>query len=94
VLNTVFAAPFVKTASVGVGQAGSLEYRVGTCFAPNLCLDTTTVSADTETTVRAKLSFTLGDNLVCEGTLRRSDTTTSANQKTYEARCRYRIPLE
>ena len=94
VLNAVFASPFVKTASVGVGQAGSLEYRVGTCFAPNLCLDTTTVAADTETTIRAKLSFTLGDNLVCEGTLRRSDTATSANQKTYEARCRYRIPLE
>jgi len=93
-LNTVFAAPFVKTASIAVGQQGALEYRLGTCFAPNLCFDTTTVSAETETTLRAKFSLTIGDDLVCEGALRRSDASTTSSQETYEARCRYRIPLE
>ncbi|MFO0749582.1 MAG: translocation/assembly module TamB domain-containing protein [Myxococcota bacterium] len=94
VLNTVFKAPFVKTASVAVGQQGNLEYRLGTCFAPNLCFDTTTVNSDAETTLKAKFSLTIGDNLVCEGTLSRSDVATTTLQETYEARCRYRIPLE
>ena len=57
VINTVLSAPFVRTASVGVDQKGNLEYRLGTCFAPNLCFDTTTVSDDTETTLRAKFSL-------------------------------------
>jgi len=94
VINTVLSAPFVRTASVGVDQKGGLEYRVGTCFAPNLCFDTTTVSDDTETTLRAKFSLSIGDDVVCEGTLRRSDTGATTAQETYEARCRYRIPLE
>ncbi|MCC6621267.1 MAG: translocation/assembly module TamB domain-containing protein [Deltaproteobacteria bacterium] len=93
-LNTVFAAPFVKTASIAVSQQGALEYRVGTCFAPNLCFDTTTVAAETETTLRARFSLNIGDDLVCEGALRRSDASTTSAQETYEARCRYRIPLE
>ncbi len=93
VINGVLSAPFVKTASVGVGQKGAMEYRVGTCFAPNLCFDTTTVADDTETSLRARFSLALGDNLVCEGTLRRSDAATTTNQQTYQARCRYRIPL-
>jgi len=93
VINGVLSAPFVKTASVGVGQKGAMEYRVGTCFAANLCFDTTTVAADAETTLRARFSLLLGDNLVCEGTLRRSDAATTTNQQTYQARCRYRIPL-
>jgi len=94
VINTVLSAPFVRTASVGVDQKGGLEYRVGTCFAPNLCFDTTTVSDDTETTLRAKFSLSIGDDVVCEGTLKRSDTGATTSQETYEARCRYRIPLE
>lgn len=93
VINGVLSAPFVKTASVGVGQKGAMEYRVGTCFATNLCFDTTTVADDTETSLRARFSLALGDNLVCEGTLRRSDAATTTNQQTYQARCRYRIPL-
>ncbi len=93
VLNGVLAAPFLRTASVGVGQKGALEYRVGTCLAPNLCFDTTTIAADSETTLRARFSLALGDQLVCEGMLRRSDATTATNQQTYQARCRYRIPL-
>ncbi len=93
VLNGVLAAPFLRTASVGVGQKGALEYRVGTCLAPNLCFDTTTIAADTETTLRARFSLALGDQLVCEGTLRRSDANTTTNQQTYQARCRYRVPL-
>jgi hypothetical protein len=93
VINGLLSAPFVRTASVGVGQKGAMEYRVGTCFAPNLCFDTTTVADDTETTLRARFSLLLGDNLVCEGTLRRSDAATTTNQQTYQARCRYRIPL-
>lgn len=94
VINTVLSAPFVRTASVGVDQKGGLEYRVGTCFAPNLCFDTTTVSDDTETTLRAKFSLAIGDDVVCEGTLKRSDTGATTAQETYEARCRYRIPLD
>ncbi len=94
VINTVLSAPFVRTASVGVDQKGNLEYRLGTCFAPNLCFDTTTVSDDTETTLRAKFSLSIGDDVVCEGTLKRSDTGATTAQETYEARCRYRIPLE
>lgn len=94
-INAVLSAPFVRTASVGLDQKGGLEYRVGTCFAPNLCFDTTTVSDDTETTLRAKFSLSIGDDVVCEGTLKRSDTgATTTSQETYEARCRYRIPLE
>jgi hypothetical protein len=93
VLNSVLASPFLRTASVGVGQRGALEYRVGTCLAPNLCFDTTTVAGESETTLRARFSLALGDQLVCEGTLRRSDTTTTTNQQTYQARCRYRLPL-
>jgi hypothetical protein len=93
-LNNVFSAPFVKTASIAVGQQGAVETRLGTCFAPNLCFDTTTVSADTETTLKAKFSLSIGDDTVCEGALRRSDASTTTLQETYEARCRYRIPLE
>ena len=94
VINTVLSAPFVRTASVGVDQKGGFEYRVGTCFAPNLCFDTTTLSDDTETTLRAKFSLSIGDDVVCEGTLKRSDTGATSAQETYQARCRYRIPLE
>lgn len=94
VINTVLSAPFVRRASVGVDQKGGLEYRVGTCFAPGLCFDTTTVSDDTETTLRAKFSLAIGDDVVCEGTLKRSDGAATATQDTYQARCRYRIPLE
>ncbi len=93
VINTILAAPFVRRASVGLDQKGGLEYRVGTCFAPNLCFDTTTISDDTETTLRARFSLSIGDDVVCEGTLRRSDGVTTT-EETYEARCRYRIPLE
>lgn len=94
VINDVFSAPFVRRASVGVDQKGGLEYRLGTCFAPGLCFDTTTVSDDTETTLRAKFSLAIGDDVVCEGTLRRSDGAATSTQDTYQARCRYRIPLE
>lgn len=94
VINNVFSAPFVRRASVGVDQKGGLEYRLGTCFAPGLCFDTTTVSDDTETTLRAKFSLAIGDDVVCEGTLRRSDGAATSTQDTYQARCRYRIPLE
>lgn len=94
VINNVFSAPFVRRASVGVDQRGGLEYRLGTCFAPGLCFDTTTVSDDTETTLRAKFSLAIGDDVVCEGTLRRSDGAATSTQDTYQARCRYRIPLE
>ncbi|MBL8788119.1 MAG: translocation/assembly module TamB domain-containing protein [Deltaproteobacteria bacterium] len=94
VINAVLSAPFVRTASVGLDQKGSLEYRVGTCFAPNLCFDTTTVSDDTETRLRARFSLSIGDDLVCEGTLRRSEGGARTDDDAYEARCRYRIPLE
>lgn len=94
VINDVLSAPFVRRASVGVDQKGGLEYRLGTCFAPGLCFDTTTVSDDTETTLRAKFSLAIGDDVVCEGTLRRSDGAATSTQDTYQARCRYRIPLE
>ena len=66
--------------------------RSSTCFAPNLCVDTTTVSDDTETTLRAKFSLSIGDDFDCEGTLRRRGASATSSEETYEALCRYRLP--
>ncbi|TNF26655.1 MAG: hypothetical protein EP329_20895 [Deltaproteobacteria bacterium] len=96
VLNDVLKAPFIRTAAVGLSPGGDLRADVGTCFGRDLCFTTTAVQETTETTLRARFRLHLGDDLTCDGTLRRSDTavTTTATQEKYEARCRYRIPLD
>jgi|GEM_PF-1598319 len=95
ILNDVLKAPFIRTAAVGLSPGGDLRADVGTCFGRDLCFSTTAVQETTETTLRARFRLHLGDDLTCDGTLRRSDTTlTTATQEKYEARCRYRIPLD
>ena len=95
IFNDVLKAPFVRTAAVGLSREGDLRADVGTCFGPDLCFSTTAVQETTETTLRARFRLHLGDDLTCDGTLRRSDTAaTTSTEETYEARCRYRIPLD
>ncbi|MCA9517745.1 MAG: translocation/assembly module TamB domain-containing protein [Myxococcales bacterium] len=95
-VNEALKSPFVKTVSVGLGAEGDVRADVGTCFGPDLCITGTAVQETTETTLRARFRLRLGDDVTCDGTLRRSDTSTrsTVSNETYEARCRYRIPLE
>lgn len=93
--RNVLKAPFVQTASVGVGPQGDVRTRIGTCFGKDLCFRGTAVQETTETEVKAGFTLQLGDDLICDGTARRRDaTTTLDSDETYEARCRYRIPLD
>ncbi len=92
-LNDVLKSPFLRTASVGLNVRGDQEYTVGTCFSPDLCFRGTAVRETTETRLQARFRLQLGDNLTCDGTLRRSDAATST-EDSYRARCRYRIPLD
>lgn len=96
IVNEALKSAFVRTVAVGFGPEGDVRADVGTCFGPDLCITGTAVQETTETTLRARFRLRLGDDVTCDGTLRRSDTSTrrSVTDETYEARCRYRIPLD
>jgi len=96
VLSDILQAPFVRTVAVGLGREGDLRADVATCFGRDLCFTTSAVQEPTETTLRARFRLRLGDALTCDGTLRRSDAIRrrASSGENYEARCRYRIPLD
>lgn len=92
-LSSVLKAPFFEAFKARVGPQGTVTTQIVTEFGRAVQLHTKVTQAATETRVRAGFQFQLSDNLSLEGTLQRTDRAQNPTQ-TYEARFKYRIPID
>ena len=92
-ISSVLKAPFVEAFKARVGPQGTVTTQIVTEFGRAVQLHTKVTQAATETRVRAGFQFQLSDNLSLEGTLQRTDRAQNPTQ-TYEARFKYRIPID
>jgi hypothetical protein len=91
-VNDIIKSPIVEALNITVGAESvttRMIYRLGRAVR----LKTRVVQEATETRVSAGFTFQLSDALSLEGTLQRTDRSTNPTQ-TYEARFKYRIPIE
>ena len=92
-VSAILKAPFIDDVNVTLTQTGGTGIGLGTVFGRMLKLRTRAVQETTETRVSAGFEFRISDAISMEGRLLRIDSTTSPSQ-TYEARLKYRIPLD
>ena len=92
-LSSLLKAPFFEAFKARVGPQGTVTTQIVTEFGRAVQLHTKVTQAATETRVRAGFQFQLSDNLSLEGTLQRTDRAQNPTQ-TYEARFKYRIPID
>jgi len=92
-LSGVLKAPFFEAFKARVGPQGTVTTKIVTEFGRAVQLHTKVTQAASETRVRAGFQFQLSDNLSLEGTLQRTDHAQNPTQ-TYEARFKYRIPID
>lgn len=91
-VNDIIKSPIVEALNITVGAESvttRMIYRLGRAVR----LKTRVVQEATETRVSAGFTFQLSDALSLEGALQRTDRSANPTQ-TYEARFKYRIPLE
>lgn len=91
-VNDIIKSPIVEALNVTVGTESvstRMIYRLGRAVK----LRTRVIQDATETRVSAGFQFELSDALSLEGALQRTDRTTNPSQ-TYEAKFKYRIPVE
>lgn len=91
-VNDIIKSPIVEALNITVGAESvttRMIYRLGRAVR----LKTRVVQEATETRVSAGFTFQLSDSLSLEGALQRTDRSANPTQ-TYEARFKYRIPLE
>ena len=95
-VNKLLKAPFVDAVKLGLTQEGFVDTQIVTKFGRDVSLRTRAVQeAGDSTRLSARFEFRLTDDIVLEGRAVRStgNDFTNANER-YEARIKYRIPLD
>jgi len=93
--NALLAAPFVDAVNFGLTQEGFVDTEVITRFGRDLRLRTRAVQeAGNATRLNARFQFHISDSIVLEGSVDRTTGTSTTAADTYEARIKYRIPLD
>ncbi|MEZ4267890.1 MAG: translocation/assembly module TamB domain-containing protein, partial [Myxococcota bacterium] len=92
-LARVLQSPIIDTFSVEVGADASVTAEVASALGHAARLRTRVAQEAEETRVTAGFRFQLSDSLSIEGNLQRVQNSTNPSQ-TYEARFKYRIPLD
>ncbi|MCB9727769.1 MAG: translocation/assembly module TamB domain-containing protein [Deltaproteobacteria bacterium] len=92
-LARVLQSPIIDTFSVEVGADASVTAEVASALGHAARLRTRVAQEAEETRVTAGFRFQITDSLSIEGNLQRVQNSTNPSQ-TYEARFKYRIPLD
>jgi hypothetical protein len=92
-LARVLQSPIIDTFSVEVGADASVTAEVASALGHAARLRTRVAQEAEETRVTAGFRFQITDSLSLEGNLQRVQNSTNPSQ-TYEARFKYRIPLD
>ena len=93
--NALLAAPFVDAVNFGLTQEGFVDTEVITRFGRDLRLRTRAVQeAGNATRLNARFQFHISDSVVLEGSVDRTTGSSTTAADTYEARIKYRIPLD
>lgn len=92
-LRDVLKSPFFEAFKARVGPQGQISTEILTRLGRAVQLRTKVTQDSDETRVKAGFSFELYDRLTLEGALQRTDRSQNPTQ-TYEARLKYRIPLD
>lgn len=95
-VNRLLKAPFVDAVRLGLTQEGFVDTQIVTKFGRDVSLRTRAVQeAGDSTRLSARFEFRLTDNVVLEGRAIRSTGNDFVNNNDrYEARIKYRIPLD
>jgi hypothetical protein len=93
VLAQTLLGVIIDDVKVGVGLQGSLDWQLRKTFGRNLRVSVAGSQGTTGQRVQPRFEFRISEHLSLEGSLRYQEAEQSSGQ-TYEAKLRYRIPLD